>query len=270
MSRHDRPLPMSTSAVRGWLTPALALLALSVLAACGTGDGSSGGPDTTGAPAAPTIMSLGSGFDLVPAATTFSAAFAVTPPSDGSSVTCVVTLDGALLLDVPAPCVAGEVELGPFAVDQGATLRLVASSAAGAEASATWSFTASAWAPYQRLVGTGAVLALAGSGARLAVLRDADADAGGLQVFERPFAAREAGVWAPGPVALEASLPRGRGAAIAWNRDELGWLGAAVGGVAPLDRFAPDGTDWQRSQSVLGIDWAVPFSEPRLDRKSVV
>lgn len=240
---------------------ALALVALLVLAACGAP--AQPNPDPDPDPASPSITVLGTGFASVPAGVTFTAPFAVAPPPGGSAadVACTLTLDGAPLLEVAAPCSEGEVALGPFDAGATPTLSLRASTAQGGEASASWSVGAAAWAPFQRLEGVGAVRALAGSDARLAVLRDTEE--GALRVFERPLAPRQPGVWAPGPVALEATLPRGRGAAIAWHRDELAWLSDVVDGYVALDRFAPDGADWNQTR-VGGFVWPGAFVEPRL------
>jgi hypothetical protein len=238
---------------------AVASAALALIAACG-GTGTPNGPSGDD-PAAPSITTLGTGFDVVPAGTSFTAAFAVTPPSDDADVSCALRLDGEPLLDVPAPCTEGTIVLGPLAAGDTVEVSLVATTAAGAVASGSWSATAAAWAPFQRVGGAGDVLAVAGGGERLAILRDADADA--LHVLVRPVEVREAGVWSPPALTPVASLPRGRGAAIAWHGDTLAWLGEAASGSATVDRFAAAGSAWELTGSIA-LDWPVPFVAPRL------
>lgn len=207
-------------------------------------------------PAAPAIDQLGTGFAVAPAGVVFDAPYAVTAPDDGAAVACTLTLDGAPLATVD-PCTSGSVELGPFATGAGAELALVATTADGGEASAVWSFTTAAWAPFQRLELGGDVRALAGSDDLLAVLTDADTDA--LAVLRRPNAAIPAGTWAPAEAAVEDVLPRAGGHAIAWYRDQLAWLGAVEEGFAPVDFFTGDAEFGWGPSRILGVSWAGDF-----------
>jgi len=234
---------------------------LALLVACGAPLLPDPDPDPD-PPPAPAVTTLGTGFPIAPTGVAFTAPFAVAPPEGGADdVACRLELDGAVVLEVPAPCGDGEVVLGPFAAGGPYALSLTATTAEGGTVSATWTFNASRWAPFQRLEGIGAVRAIAGSDARLAVLRDADEHA--LAVYARPYVPPLPGAWAPTPVALEAVLPRGRGAAIAWNRQELAWMSEVEEAFIAIDRFVEDEGAWVQSR-MAEMEWPAPFEAPRL------
>jgi hypothetical protein len=105
------------------------------------------------------------------------------------------------------------------------------------------------------------VRAIAGSGARLAVLRSVPSDA--VAVLERPAGAAAAGTWAPAPLA-DAGGVVGFGplAAVAWHQDELALLPLPIDGVVEVTRHREDASGWFTSRAT-GIVWTEPFGAPR-------
>jgi hypothetical protein len=216
---------------------------------------------TATAPADPTVTRLGTGFAVAPAGVTFDAAYAVEPPASGGATTCTLTLDGAPLATVD-PCTTGTVPLGPFAAGATPELRLVARTAEGGEATETWSFTTAAWAPFQRLEGDAPIVALAGSGARLAVLRTVPTDA--VEVLERASVVATPSTWAPAPVD-GATTVAGVGdlAAMAWNGDDLALMTHPIDDVVEVTRHREVAGVWTMPQAT-GVAWSDAFGAARL------
>lgn len=251
---------MPTRTPDRWRRAAAAVLALVLLVACSA----PAVPDPDPEPTPATVASVGTGFAVVPADGVFDAPFAVAPPVGGNAadVACTFTLDGAPLATVAAPCATGSVELGPFAEGTEHALTLTATTAEGAEASATWSFRAERWAPFQRVEGDAPVVALAGSGPRLAVLRAVPSD--GVAVLERASVPATPGAWTPAPVD-GATTVAGIGdlAAMAWNGDDLALMTHPIAGVAEVTRHREVDGVWTMPQAT-GVAWSDAFGAPRL------